>query len=535
MQIVVCGSTSRSLVDVDARHTSCARTIMRSVALVATGIGLGVLLQRILSRRRGELAAPAPAPTLLAAVPAAQLAPTELEDPSSDDRLLRRIETVLQRRTARVIVVLERLQDGHNYAAVLRTCEALGIQHVWIVSPPKRGDLFETAARRGREANVEFAKQQAEREARREDNPGNPRPVEGSRRQRRILRRTRVWEETDALDAEHVAFAKRAARFLTLRTLESTAECLAALAEDGREIWATDLGQAAVVLAPGAPWLRGGGDGSGGDASSVLPEKLALVIGTESTGVSREMLSAAHRRVYLPQNGFADSLNASAAAACSKRRFPSLVGGDTAQLAAGGSCGCICRLMRAAPRTPLGKSRTNPWALVAIRCRPVRSCHVHLRLTYQVAAALALHTTLALYGPRACGDLAREAPSAEVDALRRRWATLLARDDAQAARMEAAIDAFERSRGGGVGGAGGGAGGGGGGGGEDEGGVRASAAAAGPAATIAPLDDLRRHDVYREHTGRLQGKDRKAARREGEAQGAAGGGGGGESLAASVQ
>ena len=36
-----------------------------------------------------------------------------------------------------------------------------------------------------------------------------------------------------------------------------------------------------------------------------MPSKLALVIGTESTGVSRELLAAADRRVYLPMNGFA--------------------------------------------------------------------------------------------------------------------------------------------------------------------------------------------------------------------------------------
>ena len=88
-------------------------------------------------------------------------------------------------------------------------------------------------------------------------------------------------------------------------------------------------------------------------------------------------------------------------------------------------------------------------------------------LNASVAAALALHTLLSLYGERACGDLAREAPPEEVEQLRRSWARQLARDPEQAARMEAAV-------------AGGGA---------------------------APLHDLRRHDAYREHTGRLQGKE----------------------------
>eukprot|EP01047_Picozoa_sp_COSAG01_P117600 COSAG01_NODE_46273_length_401_cov_1.764901_1_plen_76_part_01 len=46
------------------------------------------------------------------------------------------------------------------------------------------------------------------------------------------------------------------------------------------------------VLAAGASWL--------GEA---LPQKLAIVIGTESTGVSRFILDNCDRRVYLPQNG----------------------------------------------------------------------------------------------------------------------------------------------------------------------------------------------------------------------------------------
>ena len=93
-------------------------------------------------------------------------------------------------------------------------------------------------------------------------------------------------------------------------------------------------------------------------------------------------------------------------------------------------------------------------------------------LNASVAAALCLQTVLLLYGEAACGDLAREAPPAEMDDLRRRWARALARDSEQAARMEAALDA------------------------------------------AAPLHDLRRHDVYREHTGRPQLKDRKSARRD---------------------
>ena len=41
------------------------------------------------------------------------------------------MEAVLQRRTSRFLIVLERVLDGHNQQAVIRTAEAMGIQHVW--------------------------------------------------------------------------------------------------------------------------------------------------------------------------------------------------------------------------------------------------------------------------------------------------------------------------------------------------------------------------------------------------------------------
>ena len=125
------------------------------------------------------------------------------------------------------------------------------------------------------------------------------------------------------------------------------------------------------------------------------------MIGTESTGVSRALLAAAHRRVCLPQNGFADSLNAS------------------------------------------------------------------------VAAALALQTALQLYGHAACGDYAREAEPAELCALRCRWIKELARDETQEQQMLERVAAFGAPR---------------------------------------PLDDLRRHDDFREHTGRPTRTQRRAAR-----------------------
>uniref|UniRef100_A0A7S0SP19 tRNA/rRNA methyltransferase SpoU type domain-containing protein n=1 Tax=Mantoniella antarctica TaxID=81844 RepID=A0A7S0SP19_9CHLO len=140
----------------------------------------------------------------------------------------------------------------------------------------------------------------------------------------------------------HKLFARRAHEFTTIREFTTTAECIAALREEGRTIWATDLSQHAVCLTepalraaaaaattaaaaanvepnappgpsssltstsltPAAEW-----------ATSVVPNKLAIVFGTESVGCTEEILTAADLRVYLPLRGFADSLNLSVAAA----------------------------------------------------------------------------------------------------------------------------------------------------------------------------------------------------------------------------
>ncbi|CAE8679969.1 unnamed protein product [Polarella glacialis] len=241
---------------------------------------------------------------MAAPVPVEQLAPMDLEDQNDANRLARRIEAVLRRRTGRVLVVLERLCNGHNYSAVLRTCEALGIQHVWLIEPPEGDDLFEAAKLRRFRHQQAFVSDQAAKEAVRQ--PSDASVQVGSRRWRRLEEAKTGWTEDASMDEHHASAARGAARFLSIREFASTSECIEALRADERTIWATDLAQGAEVLAFGAPWLQSG---------SSMPPRLALVLGTESTGVSTEMLSAADQRIYLPQNGFSDSLNVSVASA----------------------------------------------------------------------------------------------------------------------------------------------------------------------------------------------------------------------------
>ena len=197
----------------------------------------------------------------------------------------RKAETVLRHRTSQIMLVIERSIDTHNYSAIIRTAEAMGIHHLWVINPPNLdGSGAKDQHRQKRKANT-------------------------------------VWVEDEKKKKEHVAFAKKAGKWLNIRSFDSTEECLVALGQDGRTIWVTELSQMAYDLedllgteCPGNP----------------LPERLAVVFGSEGMGVSSTMLDAADKRIYLKMHGFADSLNLSVSAALVMQRLllcqPSTIG-----------------------------------------------------------------------------------------------------------------------------------------------------------------------------------------------------------------
>jgi hypothetical protein len=64
--------------------------------------------------------------------------PTEvvrMDSCSLDQRMIRKAEGAIRNRTSRLIVVIERCTNDHNYSAILRTVEALGVQHVYVIAP----------------------------------------------------------------------------------------------------------------------------------------------------------------------------------------------------------------------------------------------------------------------------------------------------------------------------------------------------------------------------------------------------------------
>ena len=226
-------------------------------------------------------------------------------------RMLRKAECALMQRTSRLIVIIERCVDDHNYSAVLRTVEALGVQNVWLIDTHIHVDVDEDE-----DENTTIAK------------------IANSKK-------------------EHHLFAKRAAEWLTIRRFDNVDDCVSALKQEGKEeeeeeestisrlegetdsgyeLWVTDLSQCAVCLTRedlakederlNIVRRRACNEGEDDAVVNVIPHRVAIALGSESAGCTAKLLASADRRVYLPLRGFADSLNLSVAAAlCVQRMF----------------------------------------------------------------------------------------------------------------------------------------------------------------------------------------------------------------------
>ena len=214
-----------------------------------------------------------------------------------DGRILRKAEAAIRGRTSRLVIVVERCTNDYNYSAILRSAEALGIQHVYIIAPQsmtqtlQREDINDDDAEKG---------------------GGNQYLVNSSGQK---LNRVKEKEVEDR--ALHHLFAQRATEWLTVHEFDTTQECVDHLKNDlGYTLWVTDLSQVAVRLESSNSQLFSSSSNDDNDERSKrLPDKLAIVFGTEAVGCTTQMLNAADLRVYLPLRGFADSLNLSVATA----------------------------------------------------------------------------------------------------------------------------------------------------------------------------------------------------------------------------
>jgi tRNA (guanosine-2'-O-)-methyltransferase len=153
-----------------------------------------------------------------------------------------RIRQLVYRRQGNLVVVLEDIHYPHNAEAVLRSCDAFGVQDVHFI----------------------FQNQK----------PYNPR---------------HVGKNTSA----------SANKWLTFHIHHSTTECIDRLENNGYCILATIIG-----------------DEKSENIYSVdlSTDKIALVLGNERDGVTKEIIRRAHKKIHIPMAGMVQSLNLSVTA-----------------------------------------------------------------------------------------------------------------------------------------------------------------------------------------------------------------------------
>ena len=189
-------------------------------------------------------------------------------------------------------------------SAILRTAEALGVQHIYIISPQT---INSTLVDDDEAIELENTEEQS---------ICLDTVKENTKLRSSTGRTVKSATESEKLDrAMHHLFARKATEWLTVREFDDTKSCIDALREEGRQIWATDLAQVAVCLTEDGIKKHLHSMGRDSYDGKLIPEKVAIVFGTEAVGCSAEMLNCCDLRVYLPLRGFADSLNLSVATA----------------------------------------------------------------------------------------------------------------------------------------------------------------------------------------------------------------------------
>jgi tRNA G18 (ribose-2'-O)-methylase SpoU len=254
-------------------------------------------------------------------VPTSQPIQEKIYDaPDLDVRLIRKAEAVILKRTDKVIIVIERCTNDHNYSAILRTAEALGIQTICLIDPPPATTIDENGnvvlVDQSNDCNdcetteitpsSNLSNDNLNSTAEISSNNTNNGGTNGSSSSF-LSKVVRLSDSERKAFSDHRKFAQNATEWLTIREFSNAIECIQALRnEEGYAIWVTDLSQVAVPLTKTdlqeySCWP--------------LPDKIAIVMGTEAVGCSVDMLSNADVRCYLPLYGFADSLNLSVATA----------------------------------------------------------------------------------------------------------------------------------------------------------------------------------------------------------------------------
>ncbi|GAB5354439.1 hypothetical protein AAMO2058_000118900 [Amorphochlora amoebiformis] len=188
-----------------------------------------------------------------------------IREPLGDrvEKRLGQARKILCTRIGRVVAILEGVEDPDNVAGIFRTCDALGIQEVWVAAAESRKRKMYKSGNRGFN---------------------------------RVSRRAQQW--------------------LTVRTFPSTEALLMATRKQNISLFVSAL-PTSIPDAPDIPPSLSVRDPGLADVISGAEEgkRFGVVVGNEMNGVTDEMIRAAEYLIHIPMSGFVESLNVGIAAA----------------------------------------------------------------------------------------------------------------------------------------------------------------------------------------------------------------------------
>ncbi|CAD7951694.1 unnamed protein product [Amoebophrya sp. A25] len=204
-----------------------------------------------------------------------------------------RLHQAVQSRTKDVTLVLENVQNSANVSMILRTADAFGLQEVWTVNtePTCRTDVSKKLSSRnlsrGAEKYVDLRHFRNLHEFYREVKKMNREEEDGSTTTRK------EWTRSNEQQARAIGKDEGAEIWVTT--------CLPPdIEQKDYRCAAQENGNIKSLIQPASV--------------STKPQRIFLVLGSESRGVSPEMLALADRCVHYPLNGACESLNVAVAA-----------------------------------------------------------------------------------------------------------------------------------------------------------------------------------------------------------------------------
>lgn len=162
------------------------------------------------------------------------------------------MQKVIKNRTRYVTLVLEDIYQSHNAAAVIRSCDGLGIQDIHVIENRNPLQIDDTGVTMGADKWIQF----------------------------------------------HYYNSNNTQNHNTQTYINNTQNCLTHLKNQGYKIVATTLDKNSITL-----------------EQLPINQPLALMIGTEKTGLSQTACQMADYHIKLPMYGFTQSYNLSVCAA----------------------------------------------------------------------------------------------------------------------------------------------------------------------------------------------------------------------------